>query len=200
MILYRFGEITWINSNNLILESYGNGYIVTVPNISRFEQGQKVKLYFYEYRNEYMQYSYGFKDFKERLLFMDLISIDKIGPKIAISLLDKGWENIANLIANDDWQSLSGFNYISERTAKLIIVELKTKWAKMLNKMTSTKASSKRNETIDSIARSLENIGFSKNEIDGALSNVDWNLPDEEILSNSITWITQNRHTKGINV
>ncbi|MGV2392439.1 UNVERIFIED_CONTAM: hypothetical protein O8I53_05340 [Campylobacter lari] len=90
MILYRIGEIVYKNNSNIIFESQGVGYSLLLPKNDRVEKEQKLKLYLYEIRNEYLQATYAFKDFKERLLFIDLIKISGIGPKVAFNILDIG--------------------------------------------------------------------------------------------------------------
>ncbi|WAM06750.1 hypothetical protein ONA23_00525 [Mycoplasmopsis cynos] len=46
MILYKIGEIVYKNKNNIIFENKGDGYIVNVANVDRFEVGANAK-YFY---------------------------------------------------------------------------------------------------------------------------------------------------------
>ncbi|VEU74827.1 Holliday junction DNA helicase RuvA [Mycoplasmopsis citelli] len=143
MLLYKLGKIVYKKSNNLIFENKGDGYLVIVSDESRYKINEKVKLYLYEYITEYNKTTYGFKDFNERLLFLDLISIDKIGPKIAMGILDKGWENVVKLITQENWQEISKFPFVNESTARLLCVELSEKWTKIMNCKSKDKSSSK---------------------------------------------------------
>ncbi|QKT05300.1 Holliday junction branch migration protein RuvA [Mycoplasma sp. OR1901] len=190
MILYKIGEIVYKNKNNLIFESKGDGYMLNVPNLDRFEVGQKIKLYIYEHSNDYVKKYFGFKDFKERILFLDLIAIDKIGPKIGLNILEKGWEAIAIAIANDNWTVLSECAFVSEKTAKLICVELKEKWSKMIKKedLKVNEESKKMNE----LKETLIMLGFKKKEIDYALSNIKEKNNIDKMVEEGINLITIN--------
>ncbi|WP_036463950.1 Holliday junction branch migration protein RuvA [Mycoplasmopsis sturni] len=195
MLLYKLGEIVHKNFNNIIFESKGEGFLVTICNESRYSLHEKMKLYFYEYSSDYLKITYGFKDFKERLLFLDLLTIDKIGPKIAMNMLDKGWEYIADLIANDQWQELSKIQFISDKTARYICVELAQKWSKMLTK--KTKTNSNNQAKLQDLAETLNTLGFKKKQIDFALTNVVPTDDLEQLVEKSIELITtrQNEYT-----
>nr|WP_318029558.1 OB-fold domain-containing protein [Mycoplasmopsis bovis] len=90
MILYRIGEIIHKHNSNIIFESQGIGYSLILPDPERVDVKQKCKLYLFEIKNEYQYATYAFKDFKERLLFVDLISLNGIGPKASIQYI-KFW-------------------------------------------------------------------------------------------------------------
>ncbi|WP_025755586.1 Holliday junction branch migration protein RuvA [Mycoplasmopsis cricetuli] len=170
MLLYKIGEIIHKNGNNLIFESRGDGYIINIANETRFKIHEKIKIYLYEYHTDYLKSTYGFKDFKERLLFVDLIAIDKIGPKIAMSILDKGWEYIAELISQENWTEIAKFPFINEKTARYLCVELSTKWGKMINK--KIKDSSEMQGNLKELTDTLNSLGFRKKQIDYAIANL----------------------------
>lgn len=43
MTLYKIGEIVYKNNNNIILESKGEGNLVTICDNSRYSKGEKLK-------------------------------------------------------------------------------------------------------------------------------------------------------------
>ncbi|QGZ97272.1 Holliday junction DNA helicase RuvA [Mycoplasma sp. NEAQ87857] len=132
MILYRKGKITYINKNFITFDTYATGYSVYVADANRFNvsapEDKNITLYWYEDDQRVC----GFKDYKERLLFIDLISIKNIGVKTAMVILEQGWEKIANYIAKKDIKTLSSIQYIDEKTASLICLELSSKWSNIL--------------------------------------------------------------------
>ncbi|TDV23263.1 Holliday junction DNA helicase subunit RuvA [Mycoplasmopsis mustelae] len=188
MILYKIGEIVHKNKNNLIFESRGDGHIVTVPNINRFEIGQKLKIYIYEHATDYLHNFYGFKEFKERVLFMDLINVDKIGPKIAILMLDKGWELIARYIAENNYLELAKCQFVSEKTARLICVELTEKWKKMIDKVIVS--NSENTSILTELSSTLQSLGFKKKQIEYALINLKERKDLDKMIEESIVLIT----------
>ncbi|MGZ9755597.1 Holliday junction branch migration protein RuvA [Mycoplasma sp. 394] len=191
MILYKIGEIVHKNKNNLIFENKGDGYIVTVPSINRFELGQKLKIYIYEHSTDYLHNFYGFKEFKERILFMDLLNVDKVGPKVAIIILDKGWELIANAIAQNNWEEIAKCQFVSEKTARLICLELGDKWRKMVDKSIQTNSES--TAMINELSNTLSTLGFKKKQIDYALLNITEKKDFDKMLEESIGLITGNK-------
>ncbi|WP_369027528.1 Holliday junction branch migration protein RuvA [Mycoplasmopsis synoviae] len=192
MTLYKIGEIVYKNNNNIILESKGEGNLVTICDNSRYSKGEKLKLYLYEVKNDYIQQTYGFKTFKERLFFTDLISIDKIGPKTAMLILDQNWELVANLIAEGDWKEISKINYISDKSAKLICVELKDKWAKIIQNKEVKKFDDITN--IKELKQTLNKLGFKASDIDYAVNNISSTKELDLMVEESINLITTQMH------
>ncbi|MFV9451801.1 Holliday junction branch migration protein RuvA [Mycoplasma sp. 4463] len=187
MKLYSIGEIVYKNKSNIILESKGDGYIVTVADDKRWEVGQKTKLYLFEYRTDYMTHTYGFKEFKERLLFIDLIGIEKVGAKIAMSILEKGWEYVAHLIVDHKTEELASIPFVTERMANLICFELGNKWAKILTNGDAKKA--EKLQLKDELYKSLLILGFTKGQIESAVKNVKLNQSLEDMVEESIKFI-----------
>ncbi|SJZ45042.1 Holliday junction branch migration protein RuvA [Mycoplasmopsis verecunda] len=192
MKLYIIGEIVYKNKNNVILESHGEGYLLNVAEESRYEVGQKIKMYLYEHRTEYSECTYGFKDFKERLLFIDLLSIEKIGPKIAMTILDKGWEYIARLIADDKYQELSTIQFVTEKMANIICVQLSDKWAKIINNADNKRA--EKSQMRDELNRTLQQLGFQKSQIDLAMKKVRPKDKLDDMIEESIKIIANETH------
>lgn len=94
MLIYKYGKIMHVNTNYLILDHNGEGELIYVPNIERFKKDEVRKIFISHIQNEYNNTTYGFDNFKELVIFEDLISLQGIGPKIAISILNEGWEKL----------------------------------------------------------------------------------------------------------
>ncbi|WP_406617147.1 Holliday junction branch migration protein RuvA [Mycoplasmopsis adleri] len=171
MILYRIGEIMHKNGSNIIFESQSVGYTGLMPEADRVEKGQKLKLYFYEIKNDYYQATYLFRDFKERLLFIDLVSLNGVGPRIAFNVLNLGYEKAAALIAAGDFDSLLETPYMNPRNARLIIAELQDKWRKMINPKEVSETIVSTNK-INETKETLKMLGFKTKQIDLALTKL----------------------------
>lgn len=191
MILYRIGEIMHINAQNIIFESRGEGYSLIVPNSSRFNNNQKVKLFIYEYKNDYNTQTYAFKDYMERVLFVDLISLTGIGPRIAMNLLDNDWERIANYIALSDVESLSKIPYVQDKQAKLIVVNLQNKWSKILIKNKELAKDSNEINNLNDVVTSLKIMGFKEKQINEAINKIENKGNVEEMIQKSIEFISK---------
>ena len=186
MILYRIGELIYKNNNNIVFESQGIGYSIIVPDIKRFENNTKMKLYIVELKNDYYQATYGFKDFKERLLFVDLIAINGVGPRVAFNILNNGWENTSSLIALNNYEELVKIPYLNPKIAKNIIIELQDKWKKILNLTEKEIDKNINNPNFNEIKETLKMLGFKNNQIEYALKQVKVSSNIEEMVESAI--------------
>ena len=115
MTIYKYGKIMHVNTNYLILDHNGTGELIYVPNIDRFKKDEVRKIFISNIENEYSKTTYGFEDIKELILFEDLISLQGIGPKKAMLLLNNGWKTIANWLADNYRDKIHSITYISPR-------------------------------------------------------------------------------------
>ncbi|CBH40455.1 Holliday junction branch migration protein RuvA [Mycoplasmopsis agalactiae] len=197
MILYRIGEIIHKHNSNIIFESQGIGYSLILPDPERVEIKQKCKLYLFEIKNEYQYATYAFKDFKERLLFVDLISLNGIGPRAAFNILNFGFEKVAALIAEGNAEALIEIPYLNPRMARLIVAELQAKWSKMI----SPKDAAKINETTNALSEvkeTLKMLGFKTKQIDGALSKISSTDDVEKMIEEAIKLMSTQNYESAI--
>lgn len=191
MKIYLYGKIMHVNTNYLILDHNGEGELIYVADIKRFNKDDLRKIFIYDVVNEYKKTTYGFENFKELIIFEDLISLQGLGPKTAISLLNLGWENLIQLIANEDKDKLCEASYVSLRIANNIICAYKQKYAKFLSKLSDEdllKIKSK--NTSDSLREKFEYtmrmLGFKKQQISYALEKMSITENIEESVENAI--------------
>src|SRR3984893_6513058 len=90
MIAHLSGTLLSKQANLVILDVAGVGYEVTIP-LSTFydleDLGSPVQLRIYTHVREDALQLFGFKTARERELFMRLISVSGIGPKLGITLI-----------------------------------------------------------------------------------------------------------------
>ena len=86
-MLYKLGRVISKTKTCLIFESNYTGYAIFVTNVDNYEVDKFQKIFVYEHKSEYGHSYYGFKEFKERIFFEDLLTIQGIGPKTAMSIL-----------------------------------------------------------------------------------------------------------------
>lgn len=191
MKIYLYGKIMHVNTNYLILDHNGEGELIYVADIKRFNKDDLRKIFIYDVVNEYKKTTYGFENFKELIIFEDLISLQGLGPKTAISLLNLGWENLIQLIVNEDKDKLCEASYVSLRIANNIIFAYKQKYAKFLSKLSDEdllKIKSK--NTSDSLREKFEYtmrmLGFKKQQISYALEKMSITENIEESVENAI--------------
>lgn len=115
MKIYKIGKIINIDKDYVIFENNGIGELINIPDVKRFKEGETRKIFISSIQNEYTKTTYGFEDIKELILFEDLISLQGIGPKKAMLLLNNGWKTIANWLADNYRDKIHSITYLSTR-------------------------------------------------------------------------------------
>jgi holliday junction DNA helicase RuvA len=124
---------------------------------------------------------YGFASEEERELFLLLIGVQGVGPKVALAVLSGGTtRELLKAIAAGDSARFQAVPGIGKRTADRIIVELREKVAgeaAVIDEIVITKTDDPR-----SLARQgLVGLGFSAQEADELLSEAEGETPEELI-------------------
>jgi holliday junction DNA helicase RuvA len=135
MIAHLSGILLSKQATSVILDVGGVGYEITIP-VSTFydlnEEGSIVKLRIYTHVREDALQLYGFKTARERELFMRLISVSGIGPKLGITLLSgmSADEMIASIRTNN-LARLTLIPGVGRKTAERLVMELRDKVASL---------------------------------------------------------------------
>src|SRR5215211_1014242 len=135
MIAHLSGTLLSKEPTSLIVDVNGVGYEVAIP-VSSFynleDVGSTVKLRIYTHVREDTLQLYGFRTARERELFLKLISVSGIGPKLGITLLSgmSADEMIASIRTNN-LARLTSIPGVGKKTAERLIVELREKVAEL---------------------------------------------------------------------
>ena len=124
------GKIISINDNYVVLAVGGLGIKVNISATfaSNLVNEDLISLVTYLNVREDALDLYGFKNESERNLFLMLISISGIGPKLAVSILSGvELDELKSNILSGDIKSLTSIPGVGAKTAKRIIIELKDK-------------------------------------------------------------------------
>ena len=129
------GKIISINDNYVVLAVGGLGIKVNISAkfASKLVNEDLITLVTYLNVREDALDLYGFKNDSERNLFLMLIAISGIGPKLAVSILSEvELEELKSNILSGDIKSLTSIPGVGAKTAKRIIIELKDKLSKTI--------------------------------------------------------------------
>jgi Holliday junction DNA helicase RuvA len=133
MIAYLHGQLAESAPTHVVVDCGGVGYSVFIP-LSSYDKlpapGGDVKLLTYHHVNaqDGTQQLFGFATVDEREMFLLLISISGIGPKLACNILSSASiTGLRNAIAAGDTKTLSALRGIGKKTAERLVVELKDK-------------------------------------------------------------------------
>lgn len=131
MIYSVTGKPTMIDENTLAISNNGIAFEVvastnTVYNVAR--KTENVTLLTYLYVREDEMRLFGFENASEKSLFLHLISVSGIGPKVAMSILSgMTAQNLAVAISSGDVKLLSHIKGLGKKTAERIVLELRDK-------------------------------------------------------------------------
>jgi len=133
VISYLHGKLAEAAPTQVVVECNGVGYAVFIP-VSSYDKlpakGGEVKLLTYHHvvAHEGTQQLFGFVTPQEREMFLLLISISGIGPKLAINILSSASISmLRNAITTGDTKTLSSLRGIGKKIAERLVVELKDK-------------------------------------------------------------------------
>ena len=133
MIAYLHGKLADSTPTHVVVDCHGVGYAVFIP-LSSYDKlpdrGADVKLLTYHHvvSQDGTQQLFGFVTPDEREMFLLLISISGIGPKLAINILSStSISALRGAIATGDTKTLSTLRGIGKKTAERLVVELKDK-------------------------------------------------------------------------
>ncbi|MGB9678215.1 MAG: Holliday junction branch migration protein RuvA [Candidatus Ratteibacteria bacterium] len=134
MLYYIKGKVFLKTPTYVVIEANGIGYFIEVSlqTSEKLYEGQDTLLYIYQQISEEKINLYGFKDKEERELFLLLITVPGIGPKVAMRILSGlTIEEIYHGIVSEDISVFKNVPGIGKKTAERMIVELKQKVEKI---------------------------------------------------------------------
>ena len=165
MYNYIIGTVASITTNSIVLDNHGIGYNIFVSNPYAFEEGKEYKVYLYNHIREDENSLYGFKTEDERTLFLKLIAVKGLGPKVAMPMFATGSVNgIVDAIDRENVVYLTKFPKVGDKLARQIILDLK-------GKLTAAAVETQANEELISV---LESLGYKKPDIKKVLPHINY--------------------------
>lgn len=174
MYNYILGKITDIESTYVVVEANEIGYQIFTPNPYSFDLDTTYKIYTYQYIREDENSLYGFKTKEEKEMFLKLISVKGLGPKMALPILATGSiSGIMDAIERENILYLKKFPKIGDKVAKQMILDLK-------GKISITGIETVQSNSYEELIEVLKGLGYKEKEIKGIVVKVDQNLSIEE--------------------
>ena len=87
MFEYIIGKITYIYPSYIVIESNNIGYKIYTANPYEYRLDNEEKVFLYEHIREDEDTLYGFKTLDEKNMFLKLIEVKGLGPRMALPLL-----------------------------------------------------------------------------------------------------------------
>jgi Holliday junction DNA helicase RuvA len=164
----------------LLLDVNGVGYLVaaTPAVLRRATAGAELTVETYLHVREDALQLYGFADAEERELFVHLLTVSGIGPKVALAVVSGSpASELRKAIALGDHARFQAIPGIGKKTAERIVLELKEK----LGTVVETGLSAVSGAPSHLVARdALVELGYAVVDAERALAEIDPDLPAEE--------------------
>ncbi|MBE7445464.1 MAG: Holliday junction branch migration protein RuvA [Planctomycetia bacterium] len=171
MLDYIRGRVTSKSPARLVLEVAGIGYLLHIP-LSTFEnipsQGEVTILTQLFIREEQIKI-FGFATVDERDLFQSLLSVNGIGPTLAITILSGSTvEDIKYAVSHEDAKALEKIKGVGKKTAERIILEIKG----MLKDITPTipPGITRQRALVSDAVMALVSLGYGRPVAENAVS------------------------------
>lgn len=192
MISYIKGDVKAISEDGFIIENNNMGYFInsTLTSLSNIQINNEYKIYTSMQVREDDISLYGFYSKDELEMFLLLISVSTIGPKIALGMLSSiSADEIKIAIVNNDIDTLTKAKGIGKKTASRIILELVDKVKKMaipdVDKIDKVKPVD--NDNLKVAKEALKNLGYMENDIARVLNELrDDDLSLEALIKESL--------------
>ena len=166
----------------ILLDCQGVGYEIEVPMTTFFDlpdEGSEITLLTHLVVREDAHLLFGFATTSERQMFRQLIKVNGIGAKVALSILSSIESNeLTNAIKIDDTDMLIKIPGIGKKTAERLVLELKDRLKDIEVSQTSKNAIT----NIDDIENALISLGYSASQASIAIKA----LPDNITVNDGI--------------
>ena len=190
MIAHLKGKLTHKSPVAIIIDVNGVGYQVFVP-LSTFyalpELESEISLGIHTHMREEALKLFGFYTIDEKIIFEKLITINKVGPKLALTILSgMPPADILSTINSNDIIKLSTIPGIGRKTAERLILEMRDKLDGLSLDFIATKDPGPEKGLFDDALSALVNLGYKKSQAELTLKKVYAESAEDNSIENLI--------------
>jgi Holliday junction DNA helicase RuvA len=179
LIAYLNGTVRRSSGDQLVVETGGVGYLVSIP-INLREKvpaaGGRVELHIHTHVREDQLALFGFGSSEELELFEMLIQVDGVGPKVGLSILSAAsLDVLRRAIIDEDVGPIRRATGVGPRTAQKVIIDLKPKLEADAALAALPRAvAAAGGEIPRQVEMALRGLGFNPQQARTGLEAVDW--------------------------
>ncbi|HEX9153514.1 MAG TPA: Holliday junction branch migration protein RuvA [Candidatus Saccharimonadales bacterium] len=179
----KIGDLVVIDANGV-----GYGVLVTNEDFGRLATGNSAKVYVHEHIRENSYDLFGFVALDTMQLFEQLLNVNGVGPKMALSVLSVGSAGeVRRAIACGDTKFIQQASGVGKRVAERIVVDLKDKVGLVGVDLSST--GMLQSDTLlrqDEAVEALISLGYSAQDAAAALAQVPADLSTEDRIKQAL--------------
>lgn len=177
---YIKGTIKDVEANHIIIDNNDIGYLIYVANPYYYKLDEVYTIYTYNCVREDEYSLYGFKDKEELNLFLKLISVKGLGPRMAIPMFATGsTTGIIDAIERENILYLKKFPKIGDKVARQIILDLK-------GKLDTGNINNTPSGDNDELSEALLALGYKQADIKKIVKNIDPSLTIENQIKEAL--------------
>lgn len=175
MIAYLRGKLVHKEPTHVIVDVGGVGYqaSISLNTFSDIKDQEDIRLSTYLYVREDAQLLYGFSTDAEKAMFMNLISVNGVGPNTAMVMLSSlPPSELRAAILREDAATLQAVKGIGGKTAQRLILELRDKLRKAPGDSTATLGGGTGNTLRQEALTALVTLGISRSAAEASIDGV----------------------------
>jgi holliday junction DNA helicase RuvA len=180
VIGYLKGRVIRNTGDQVILETGGVGYLVSIPTTAREKVGplnEVVELHVHTHVREDQLALYGFTSPEHLELFEQLIQVDGVGPRVGLAILSAASVDVLKrAILAEDVAPIRRAPGVGPRTAQKVIIDLKPKLEAeaALQAVPRAAAAAGDGEVPRQVETALRGLGYSAQQAKEGVEAVDW--------------------------
>lgn len=175
MIAYLRGKLVHKEPTHVIVDVGGVGYqaSISLNTFSDIKDREDIRLSTYLHVREDAQLLYGFSTDAEKAMFMNLISVNGVGPNTAMVMLSSlPPSELRAAILREDAATLQAVKGIGGKTAQRLILELRDKLRKAPGESTTTLGGGTGNTLRQEALTALVTLGISRSAAEASIDGV----------------------------
>nr|BFD60057.1 Holliday junction branch migration protein RuvA [Bdellovibrio sp. CKG001]BFD63463.1 Holliday junction branch migration protein RuvA [Bdellovibrio sp. HM001] len=182
MIGYLRGKIIEVMNDSALIDVQGVGYeiLASAHTLGDLQDllGNDIIVWVHTHVREDALQLFGFHDKEEKNLFLSLLKVNGVGPKMALSILSGGRPaQIQEMIEAGNAKALSGLPKVGKKTAEQIILTLK---GKLVSIEESASPAKKKSQGHTQITSALLNLGYKSQVVDQFVSTLPADISVED--------------------
>lgn len=188
MIASLTGTVSERIEDTIVIDVAGVGYGVLVTNedAGQLTPGKETKVYVYEHIREQSHDLFGFINIETKKLFEKLLSVNGVGPKMALAILSVGNANEVRLaIAEGNVKYLQAASGVGKKVAERVVVDLKDKVG-LIASGEATSFLSTPSSVNDDAHAALIALGYPAQTASELLAGIDAKLSTEERVNQAL--------------
>lgn len=176
MIALLNGVLAQKSMESVIIDVHGVGYKVSVS-LNTFARlpsaGEKILLFVHTAVREDDISLFGFSEESEKKVFLKLIGVNGIGPKLALTILSGiAPADLIEALHREDVARLTAISGIGKKTAERMILDLKDKLKELLSEDRAKATPSGPRGLLEEATSALVNLGYNRNLAEKTLAHV----------------------------